>query len=126
PTRHWLQPKRVAVKDGKVAGIELEYTALEEGKLTTTGETGIIAAEQIFKAIGQSFQASGLGALQMESGRIVVDAEGRTSFARVWAGGDCVLGGEDLTVSAVAMGRDSAESINRAFAADAPLASAVA
>ncbi len=45
--RHWLQPKRIAVKDGRVAGIELDYTTLEKGKLTTTGETGIIAADQI-------------------------------------------------------------------------------
>ncbi|MCK3776758.1 NAD(P)-dependent oxidoreductase [Ensifer sesbaniae] len=124
--RHWLQPKRIAEKDGKVAGIELEYTTLEDGKLTATGETGIIAADQIFKAIGQSFLASGLGALKLEGGRIVTDAEGRTSIDNVWAGGDCVLGGEDLTVSAVAMGRDAAESINRAFAAAAPRASAVA
>ncbi|NUS67551.1 MAG: NAD(P)-dependent oxidoreductase [Ensifer adhaerens] len=124
--RHWLQPKRIAEKDGKVAGIELEYTTLEDGKLTATGETGIIAADQIFKAIGQSFLGSGLGALQLEGGRIVADAEGRTSLPNVWAGGDCVLGGEDLTVSAVAMGRDAAESINRAFAAAAPRASAVA
>lgn len=124
--RHWLQPKRIAVKDGKVAGIELEYTKLEDGKLTATGETGIIAADQIFKAIGQTFEAGGLGALKLEGGRIVTDAEGRTSLTNVWAGGDCVLGGEDLTVSAVAMGRDAAESINRAFAAAAPQASAVA
>ncbi|WDZ75714.1 NAD(P)-dependent oxidoreductase [Ensifer adhaerens] len=124
--RHWLQPKRIAEKDGKVAGIELEYTALEDGKLTATGETGIIAADQIFKAIGQSFLGAGLGALQLEGGRIVADAEGRTSIDKVWAGGDCVLGGEDLTVSAVAMGRDAAESINRTFAAAAPRASAVA
>ncbi|KQX55202.1 MULTISPECIES: NAD(P)-dependent oxidoreductase [unclassified Ensifer] len=124
--RHWLQPKRIAEKDGKVAGIELEYTTLEDGKLTATGETGIIAADQIFKAIGQSFLGAGLGALQLEGGRIVADAEGRTSLPNVWAGGDCVLGGEDLTVSAVAMGRDAAESINRAFATAAPRASAVA
>ncbi|MGT2444155.1 NAD(P)-dependent oxidoreductase [Ensifer adhaerens] len=124
--RHWLQPKRIAEKDGKVAGIELEYTTIEDGKLTATGETGIIAADQIFKAIGQSFLGAGLGALQLEGGRIVADAEGRTSLPNVWAGGDCVLGGEDLTVSAVAMGRDAAESINRAFAAAAPRASAVA
>ena len=124
--RHWLQPKRIAEKDGKVAGIELEYTTLEDGKLTATGETGIIAADQIFKAIGQSFLGSGLGTLQLEGGRIVADAEGRTSLPNVWAGGDCVLGGEDLTVSAVAMGRDAAESINRAFAAAQPRASAVA
>lgn len=124
--RHWLQPKRIALKDGKVAGIELEYTTLEDGKLTTTGETGIIAADQIFKAIGQTFEASGLGSLAFEAGRIVTDAEGKTSAANVWAGGDCVLGGEDLTVSAVAMGRDAAEAINRAFAAAMPQASAVA
>ncbi|MGF6158578.1 dihydropyrimidine dehydrogenase (NAD+) subunit PreT [Ensifer sp. KUDG1] len=124
--RHWLQPKRIAEKDGKVAGIELEYTTLEDGKLTATGETGIIAADQIFKAIGQSFLGAGLGALQLEGGRIVADAEGRTSLPNVWAGGDCVLGGEDLTVSAVAMGRDAAELINRAFAAAQPRASAVA
>ncbi|MDK1489949.1 NAD(P)-dependent oxidoreductase [Sinorhizobium sp. 7-81] len=124
--RHWLQPKRIALKDGRVAGIELEYTTLDNGKLTTTGETGIIAADQIFKAIGQTFEASGLGALQLEGGRIIIDAEGRTSLASVWAGGDCVLGGEDLTVSAVAMGRDAAESIDKAFAAAQPLASAVA
>ena len=30
----------------------------------------------------------------------------------VWAGGDCVSGGEDLTVTAVAQGRDAAEDIN--------------
>ncbi|MEI2300658.1 NAD(P)-dependent oxidoreductase [Ensifer sp. MJa1] len=124
--RHWLQPKRIAEKDGRVAGIELEYTTLQDGKLTATGETGIMAADQIFKAIGQSFLGSGLGALKIEGGRIVADAEGRTSIDKVWAGGDCVLGGEDLTVSAVAMGRDAAESINRAFAAAEPRASAVA
>jgi glutamate synthase (NADPH/NADH) small chain len=33
----------------------------------------------------------------------------------VWAGGDCAAGGEDLTVTAVAQGRDAAESINRAL-----------
>ena len=31
--RHWLQPKRVVVLSGKVAGIELEYTALRDGRL---------------------------------------------------------------------------------------------
>ena len=44
---------------------------------------------------------------------IEVDAEGRTSLAKVWAGGDCATGGDDLTVTAVAEGRDAAESINR-------------
>jgi dihydropyrimidine dehydrogenase (NAD+) subunit PreT len=124
--KHWLQPKRIVSRDGKVAGIELEYTALSEGRLVGTGETGIIAADQVFKAIGQTFEADGLGALLLEGGRISVDAEGRTTLDGVWAGGDCVKGGEDLTVSAVAMGRDAAMSINRALTAAVQPAAAVA
>ncbi|MGK6316487.1 NAD(P)-dependent oxidoreductase [Neorhizobium sp. DT-125] len=124
--RHWLAPKSIIGKDGTVRGIEVEYTAVQDGRLVGTGETGVIAADQIFKAIGQNFSASGLGALQFERGKIVVDAEGRTSIEGVWAGGDCIGVGEDLTVSAVAQGRDAAESINRALAAGARPATAVA
>ncbi|OWV93686.1 dihydropyrimidine dehydrogenase [Rhizobium sp. R72] len=124
--RHWLAPKSILAQDGKVAAIEVEYTKLVDGRLSTTGETGVIAADQIFKAIGQTFEASGLGALRMESGRIAIDADGKTSLDGVWAGGDCVVGGDDLTVSAVAQGRDAAESINRMLAAGAQPAVAVA
>ncbi|TDW16778.1 glutamate synthase (NADPH/NADH) small chain [Rhizobium azibense] len=124
--RHWLAPKSILSQDGKVAAIEVEYTKLADGRLVTTGETGVIATDQIFKAIGQTFEASGLGSLRMESGRIAIDGEGRTSLDGVWAGGDCVFGGDDLTVSAVAQGRDAAESINRTLAAGAQPAVAVA
>jgi glutamate synthase (NADPH/NADH) small chain len=86
----------------------------------------VVAADQIFKAIGQALVSSSLGSLRLESGRIVVDAEGRTSLDGVWAGGDCIGTGEDLTVSAVAQGRDAAESINSMLAAGAQPASAVA
>lgn len=115
--RHWLQPKRVIAEGGKVVAIELEYTALKKGKLAGTGEILRIEADQVFKAIGQSFDATPLNGsgneIGMENGKIRVDAEGRTSLAGVWAGGDCVAGGEDLTVTAVAQGRDAAESIHR-------------
>jgi glutamate synthase (NADPH/NADH) small chain len=74
----------------------------------------------VFKAIGQSFEAgvlNGSGAsIALEGRRIKVDEEGRTSLSKVWAGGDCIAGGDDLTVSAVAQGRDAAESIHRALA----------
>jgi dihydropyrimidine dehydrogenase (NAD+) subunit PreT len=117
--RHWLQPKRVIAEGGKVSGIELEYTAMDGDKLVGTGERLTLVADQVFKAIGQSFvpaALNGSGALlALEAGRIKVDAEGRTSLANVWAGGDCIFGGDDLTVSAVAQGRDAAESIHRAL-----------
>ncbi|SMH50557.1 NAD(P)-dependent oxidoreductase [Mesorhizobium australicum] len=116
--RHWLQPKRVIAANGKVAGIELEYTAETDGRLSGTGETVVLPADQVFKAIGQSFDAAPLNGsgttIAMEKGRIKVDAEGRTSNPKVWAGGDCVADArEDLTVAAVAAGRDAAESIHR-------------
>ncbi|MBD9448215.1 MULTISPECIES: NAD(P)-dependent oxidoreductase [unclassified Rhizobium] len=124
--RHWLAPKSILAQDGKVAAIEVEYTKLVDGRLSTTGETGVIAADQIFKAIGQTLDTSSLGALRLESGRIAVDTDGKTSLDGVWAGGDCVFGGDDLTVSAVAQGRYAAESINRMLAAGAQPAVAVA
>lgn len=115
--RHWLQPKRVVADGGRLVGIELEYTAMDGDRLAGTGETVVITADQVFKAIGQSFEGgalNGSGAgIALENGRIKVDAEGRTSMPKVWAGGDCILGGDDLTVSAVAQGRDAAESIHR-------------
>lgn len=120
--RHWLQPKRVIVENGRTAGIELEYTKMKNGRLAGTGETVKLEADQVFKAIGQTFEPSpvnGSGeAVTLEKGRIKVDADGRTSMPRVWAGGDCVVGGDDLTVSAVANGRDAAESIHRALTAN--------
>ncbi|MEO6395551.1 MAG: NAD(P)-dependent oxidoreductase [Devosia sp.] len=110
--RYWLAPNRVLVEDGKVAGLELDYTALDaSGALQPTGETTTIACDQVFKAVGQKLEKR--PELTLSGGKIAVDAEGRTSMAKVWAGGDCATGGDDLTVTAVAEGRDAAESINR-------------
>jgi glutamate synthase (NADPH/NADH) small chain len=110
--RHWMAPKRVVVQYGKVAGIELEYTAMVDGKLVGTGETVLIECDQVMKAIGQTLASDGEGVM-LAGGKIEVDEEGRTSVPGVWAGGDCATGGDDLTVTAVAEGRDAAESINR-------------
>ena len=43
---------------------------------------------------------------------------GRTSLPGVWAGGDCASGGDDLTVTAVAEGRDAAMDIHAALSGD--------
>ena len=114
--RHWLAPKRVLTENGKVTGIELAYTELVEGKLVLTDRTTTIACDQVFKAIGQTLEIGSEG-LALEGGKIAVDAEGHTSMSKVWAGGDCATGGDDLTVTAVAEGRDAAESIHRALSA---------
>jgi len=115
--RHWLQPKRLKASTGRLTGIELEYTEMVKGKLVGTGKKLTLTADQVFGAIGQSFDNAGLfGAnLRMSGGRIDTDEEGRTSVKGIWAGGDCVNRGDDLTVTGVAQGRDAAESIHRAF-----------
>ena len=57
------------------------------------------------------------GGIELQGGRIRVDAERRTTLPLVWAGGDCVAGGQDLTVAAVEDGKIAAESIHRALGA---------
>ena len=116
--RHWLQPKELVVVDGQVAAIELEYTDESLGKLKGTGETVTLAADQVLGAIGQVLTQKDLDQTQgpkTSGGRVEVDGEGRTSMEGVWAGGDCTNQGEDLTVTAVAQGRDAAESIHNAL-----------
>ena len=71
----------------------------------------VLYADMVFKAIGQ--QMEGIGELDMENGRIVVDDGHKTSHEKVWAGGDCVVGGDDLTVSAVQHGKVAAIDIDR-------------
>jgi glutamate synthase (NADPH/NADH) small chain len=110
--RHWMAPVRVLAEGGRVVGLELERTAMVDGALRGTGERVLIPCDQVFKAIGQTLATDGEG-LSLAGGKIEVDAEGRTSMPGVWAGGDCATGGDDLTVTAVAQGRDAAESINR-------------
>lgn len=97
--------------NGTAVEVELEYTTSQDGKLTGTGETVRVAADQVFKAIGQTLQGAPDG-LTLDGGKIKVGATGRTDLHGVWAGGDCASGGDDLTVTAVAEGRDAAEDIH--------------
>jgi dihydropyrimidine dehydrogenase (NAD+) subunit PreT len=124
--RHWLKPKEIAHKDGHVSGIVLEYTHVENGMVKGTGHTVAIPCDQVLTAIGQKLDSAGLEALALDGGKIAVDPEGRTSIPGVWAGGDCAAGGQDLTVSAAAMGRDAAESIHRQLTVGLVPAAAVA
>jgi dihydropyrimidine dehydrogenase (NAD+) subunit PreT len=117
---HWAQPLRLlADPDGNVHAVALERTQMEDGKLAGTGEVMTLPADMVFKAIGQTFVAGPLdGAgdgIRLEGGRVAVDEERRTSMPGVWAGGDCIAGGEDLTVAAAQDGKLAAESIHRAL-----------
>lgn len=79
---------------GHVTGVEFAYTG---------GDTFTIPADQVFLAIGQV----------LDGAPIALDGKKlKTNAGRVWAGGDCAAGGEDLTVTAVAQGRDAALAIH--------------
>ena len=112
--RHWLRPTRLLAEDGKLTGVELEYTDSRTGTLT-------LPCGQLFKAIGQAFLPADIDGsrelVELAHGRIAVDTERRTSLPGVWAGGDCVAGGKDLTVAAVEDGKQAALSIDRTLRA---------
>jgi glutamate synthase (NADPH/NADH) small chain len=98
--------------NGAVEAISFEYM---DDDLTPMGEVFTLSADQVLTAIGQTLGATELPSITR--GRIAVSPDGRTSVANVWAGGDCTGLGDDLTVTAVAQGRDAAEDIHRALSA---------
>jgi glutamate synthase (NADPH/NADH) small chain len=111
--RHWMKPVALHAENGRLTGVRLEYTREVNGRLEGTGETIDLPCDQLFKAIGQKFALDGWAKdLALEAGRIWVDASRKTSLANVWAGGDCIAGGKDLTVAAVEDGKQAALAIN--------------
>ncbi len=116
--RHWAMPVDLRSEDGTLTGVAMEYTRIGDTRLEGTGERFTLEADQVFRAIGQTLLPDDLngaasdGDLQLTAGRIAtIDAHGTTHMTGVWAGGDCTAGGEDLTVTAAAQGRDAAEAI---------------
>ncbi|MEP6065757.1 MAG: FAD-dependent oxidoreductase, partial [Paracoccaceae bacterium] len=96
--------------ENSVQEIEFDYVNEDMSK---TGQSIKLPADQVLCAIGQTLSKGDLPAL--DGPKIKVDANGRTSVKGVWAGGDCASGGDDLTVTAVAEGRDAAENIHNMF-----------
>jgi glutamate synthase (NADPH/NADH) small chain len=106
--RHWAQPT-----GSTPDGMEFEYTTQGDNGLEGTGETFTLPADQVLAAIGQTLNL--LDSLDHADGKITVKPGGATSRKGVWAGGDCASGGDDLTITAVAEGRDAAEDIHNSL-----------
>ncbi|SPH18434.1 NAD-dependent dihydropyrimidine dehydrogenase subunit PreT [Defluviimonas aquaemixtae] len=107
---HNAAPVRV-IGNGAAREVEFAYTEDAPGGLTLKDETFRLKADQVMKAIGQSLD-SAPEMLKLDGRKIAVTGTGRTSVPGVWAAGDCAAGGDDLTVTAVAEGRDAAEDIH--------------
>ena len=114
--KFWAAPEAMMEDHDQVLGVKFAYTRLEDGKLVETGETFMLEADLVLKAIGQKFVAEDVRSeINLTQGRIVTDARGRTSNPKIWAGGDCRFGGRDLTVEAVEHGKQAALSIHAAL-----------
>jgi len=111
--RTGLQPSRIFGESGSVNRMLFDYVTDEQGRLSPSGEQLSIECDHVLRAIGQAFVTADGASLELEGNRIKVDADRRTSDERIWAGGDCAHGGEDLTVAAVQDGKLAAESIHR-------------
>jgi glutamate synthase (NADPH/NADH) small chain len=105
--RLWSVPVKFE-GEGAVEFATFARTQMKDGKLETAGGTFSLAADMVLKAIGQKLDPSALGNLKLEKNKIWVDAEYRTSMAGVFAGGDCIVSGADLTVQAVEDGKRAA------------------
>ena len=112
----WAAPKEALMEGGAITGVRFAATALDDGRLVETGESLVIEADMVLKAIGQTYLPQPAGpALALQGGRIATDADGKTSVDRVWAGGDCRFGGRDLTVEAVEHGKRAAVAMDQAL-----------
>ena len=111
----WARPQQVLLDDaGRVAGMRFESTTINDGN--GAGAAFDIPADAIFKAIGQSLDIAVLAALEVSidaSDKIAVDAAFRTILPGVYAVGDCIAPGQDLTVQAVQHGKLAALAIHR-------------
>ena len=115
--RTWSVLKALDTSVGHVQGATFAEVGDVNGRLEMTGKHWSLDADTVLKAIGQTLVLADPTAatLSLHAGRLKVDAEGRTSLAGVWAGGDCTYGGRDLTVEAVEHGKIAAYSIDRAL-----------
>lgn len=114
----WASPVAIVQQDGVLVGMDFARGSLNaSGKpVYDTEDRLFVPADMVLKAVGQTFCHDPISKedIAIENGRIMVDAEHRTSMTGVYAGGDCTPG-EDLTVAAVRDGRDAAEAINAAL-----------
>ncbi|MES2916928.1 MAG: NAD(P)-dependent oxidoreductase [Pseudomonadota bacterium] len=107
---HNATPVRI-IGNGRAEAVEFAYTSEGPSGLIQTAETFTLKADQVFKAIGQSLAGAPEG-IAVTGGKL---AGAGKVLGKVWVGGDCAAGGEDLTVTAVAEGRDAAEAIHAAL-----------
>ena len=114
----WAKPQAVLLDEaGRVRGMRFENTRPTNSQSQSNGESFELAADAIFKAIGQTLEIA-QPELAIAGDKIAVDANFRTNIKGVYAGGDCIAPGQDLTVQAVQHGKLAARAIHADLIAD--------
>ncbi|WP_163835233.1 NAD(P)-dependent oxidoreductase [Spartinivicinus ruber] len=119
----WVKPAKIIADKKQLLAIELEHTQLVNDRLQGKGEHLILPTDFVFKAIGQSLADTAFShnsshvkdkkvCLEYEQEKIKVLSNYQTSLDKVFAGGDCINLGEDLTVTAVQQGKQAAQAIH--------------
>jgi dihydropyrimidine dehydrogenase (NAD+) subunit PreT len=118
---YWSNPVEILGTD-RVIGLRCRPTELVEqsdGRVSvelSDGAEFTLDVTRVLRATGQEKprrMLSGIDSVEIDdSGRVVADEEFRTTDPRIWAGGDCVNGGQEV-VNAVAHGAAAARSIHR-------------
>ena len=116
----WAKPIQIKGDQTGVREVDFETTRMgASGKLENSGSFFTLKADQVFKAIGQKLDTQSLmknlSSLELVQGKIWVNHQFETSLPCVYAGGDCISVGADLTVTAVQHGKLAALSIHRKF-----------
>ena len=106
--------------EDRVTSMTFERTKMLNGKLAGTGETFDIKADTVMKAIGQQLDIAPLKGFEIAGGKIAITAAFATNISGVFAGGDCIDTGEDLTVQAVEDGKRAAHAINEYLTSEGP------
>jgi len=109
--RLWSSPKTI-LGNGSVTGMEFDQMVFENGKLSSTGQSYELPADMVLKAIGQKLDTSVLDGFDLQGGKLVVGDNFQTSIPGIFAGGDAIKSGEDLTVQAVEDGKQAAHAID--------------
>jgi glutamate synthase (NADPH/NADH) small chain len=117
----WSAPLQVEGTDA-ITGLVCGRTELVNGTPKPVEDSEFtLGVTKVLRATGQQKQQrlfQGVDGIALDDGgRVIVDDGFRTGHPKVWAGGDCVNGGQEV-VNAVAHGRDAARNIHEVFERD--------
>lgn len=112
------QPVEILLEKSIVKRIQCAKTKVMKGQLSNTEAYFSLDVDVVLRATGQAKYMSfleSIDALEISKWKTpIVNENQKTSHPKIWAGGDCVSGGQEV-VNAVADGKKAAFDIHKTF-----------